>query len=168
MTESRRGWKRRRRRNNGCRFPGVLLGNIRKEIDAMKDWIAVDLNPEDHLLEALARSLYMIPELKALFIKARLDFSAVGIGLHLEKADLIATNEEDAVTMMLKVLKKAGKKLLVTIDEVTYSKDVARFSHTLSSYAGADLDIYLLMTSLTENINMERTLFREKLFGAES
>lgn len=140
---------------SGVRGSGktVLLGNIRKEIDAMKDWVTVDLNPEDHLLEALARSLYMIPELKALFIKARLDFSVVGIGLHLEKADLIATNEEDAVTMMLKVLKKAGKKLLVTIDEVTYSKDVARFSHALSSYAGANLDIYLLMTSLTENIN---------------
>ena len=140
---------------SGVRGSGktVLLGNIRKEIAAMKGWVTVDLNPEDNLLEGLARSLYMIPELKALFVKARLDFSVVGIGLHLEKADLVAANEEDAVTMMLKILKKAGKKLLVTIDEVTYSKDVARFSHALSSYAGADYDIYLLMTSLKENIN---------------
>ena len=131
----------------------VLLGNIRSRIDTLKDWITIDLNPESNLLESLARGLYMSPELKALFIKARLDFSVVGIGLHLENAELIASDEEDAVTMMLKILKKAKKKLLVTIDEVTYSKDVARFSHALSSYASMNLDVFLLMTSLTENIN---------------
>ena len=34
---------------SGVRGSGktVLLGNIRKEIDAMKDWVTVDLNPED-------------------------------------------------------------------------------------------------------------------------
>ena len=51
----------------------VLLGNIRSRIDTLKDWITIDLNPESNLLESLARGLYMIPELKALFIKARWD-----------------------------------------------------------------------------------------------
>lgn len=66
-----------------------------------------------------------VPEIKALFVKAKLDFSILGIGLHIENAELVASNEEDAIRMMLEVLKKAKKKVLVTIDEVTYGSDVA-------------------------------------------
>lgn len=130
----------------------VLMGNIRNRIGAMKDWITIDLNPESDMLESLARELYMIPQIKVLFVKAKMDFSVLGIGVHIENAELIASSAEDALKMMLRVLKKAGKKLLVTIDEVTYSKDMALFSHALSSYASADFDIYLLMTGLLENI----------------
>lgn len=130
----------------------VIMGDIRNKINALDEWITIDLNPESNLLDSLARNLYIIPEIKALFIKANLDFSVLGIGLHIENANLIASNEEDAIRMMLTVLKKAGKKVLVTIDEVTYGNDVAKFSHALSSYAGADFDIYVLMTGLNENI----------------
>lgn len=130
----------------------VILGDIRNKINSLNDWITVDLNPESNLLDSLARGLYLIPEIKALFVKAKLDFSVLGIGVHIENADLIASNEEDAIRMMLTVLKKARKKVLVTIDEVTYGNDVGRFSHALSSYAGADFDIYVLMTGLLENI----------------
>ncbi len=139
---------------SGVRGSGktVILGDIRNKIASHEDWIAVDLNPETDLLDSLARNLYLIPEIKALFVKAKLDFSFLGIGVQLENANLVASNEEDAVRMMLQVLKKAQKKVLVTIDEVTYSKDVSSFSHALSSYAGADYDIYLLMTGLADNI----------------
>ncbi len=132
----------------------VMLGDIRNKIGADKDWITIDLNPESNLLDSLARGLYLIPEIKALFVKADLDFSILGIGVHVENARLIASNEEDALRMMLETLKKAGKKVLVTIDEITYGKDVARFSHAISSYAGADYDIYVLMTGLRENIKV--------------
>jgi hypothetical protein len=130
----------------------VMMGDVRNKIEKLDDWITVDLNPESNLLDSLARSLYMIPEIKALFVRAKLDFSVLGIGVHLENAELVASNEEDALIMMLRVLKKAGKKLLITIDEITYNADVARFSHSMSSYANADYDIYVLMTGLIENI----------------
>ena len=130
----------------------VMLGDIRNKIGANPDWITVDLNPESNLLDSLARSLYMIPSIKNLFVKAKLDFSLLGIGVHLENAELIASNEEDALKMMLQVIKAANKKLLVTIDEVTYNQNVATFSHALSSYSNADYPIYVLMTGLSDNI----------------
>lgn len=130
----------------------VILGDIRNKIALYTEWITVDLNPESNLLDSLARQLYLMPEIKAIFLKAKLDFSVLGIGVHVENANLVASNEEDALKMMLETLKKCGKKLLVTIDEVTYGTDVARFSHALSSYAAADYDIYVLMTGLLENI----------------
>ncbi len=130
----------------------VMMGDIRNKIDARDEWITVDINPESNLLDSLARGLYLIPAIRALFVKAKLDFSVLGIGVHLENAELVASNEEDAIKLMLGVLKKAKKKVLVTIDEITYSEDVAKFSHAMSSYAGADYDIYVLMTGLSENI----------------
>ncbi len=130
----------------------VILGDIRNKIGARDEWITIDLNPESNLLDSLARSLYLIPEIKALFIKAKLDFSLLGIGISIENAELVASNEEDALKMMLDVLKKVHKKVLITIDEVTYGKDVARFSHALSSYASLDYDVFVLMTGLADNI----------------
>ena len=117
------------------------------------DWITVDIeNPEGNILDSLARALYRIPEIKALFIKAKLDLSVLGLGVSIEKADIIASNENDAIDFMLKILKKENKKVLVTIDEVTYCKEIASFSHSLSSYARAGYEIYVLMTGLKENI----------------
>lgn len=130
----------------------VMLGDIRNKISENEDWITVDLNPEGNLIDSLARSLYLIPAIKALFVKARLDFSVLGIGVEIENAELIASNEEDALKMMLNTIKAAKKKILVTVDEVTYSKNVAAFSHALSSFSNADYPIYVLMTGLADNI----------------
>ena len=130
----------------------VLMGYIRNKIDDYKDWITVDLNPESDILKSLASSLYLIPSIKALFVKAKLDFHILGIGLSVENASLVASNEEDAVKMMLDVLKKEKKKVLITIDEVTYNKDISKFSHAMSSYANAGYEVFVLMTGLKENI----------------
>ena len=122
----------------------VLMGDIRNKINKQKDWITVDLNPETDILRSLAGGLYLIPSVKSLFVKAKLDFSILGIGVSVEKANLVASNEEDAVKMMLEVLKKEKKKVLITIDEVTYNEDISKFSHAMSSYANAGYDIYVL------------------------
>jgi len=131
----------------------VMLGEIRNRMNELKDWIAVDINPENDLIHSLANKLYRIPKLKTLFMEAKLDFSAMGFGVHIENADLVAYSDDDVLEMMLGALKKKGRKVLVTIDEITYSEDVAKFSHALSSYASEDYDIYVLMTGLKENID---------------
>lgn len=139
---------------SGIRGSGktVLMGYIRKKIAEYKNWITVDINPESDILRSLASSLYLIPSIKNLFVKAKLDFSILGIGVSVEKANLVASNEEDAVKMMLDVLKREKKKILITIDEVTYNEDISKFSHAMSSYANVGYDIYVLMTGLIENI----------------
>ena len=130
----------------------VLMGDIRNRISSYKNWITVDLNPESDILRSLASSLYVIPSIKALFVKAKLDFSILGLGFSVENAKLVASTEEDAIKMMLDVLKKEKKKVLITIDEVTYNEDISKFSHAMSSYANAGYDIFVLMTGLKKNI----------------
>lgn len=131
----------------------VMMTEISKKIEERKEWIVVDIeNPETNILDSLARNLYRIPKLKKLFVNAKMDFSALGIGISIEKPEMIASNEYDVIDMMLKTLKKEGKRLLVTIDEVTHCREISDFSHSLSAYARAGYDIYVLMTGLKENI----------------
>ena len=122
----------------------------------MEEWIAIDINPESNLMHSIAEKLYQIPELKAAFIKAKMDFSFAGIGVHVENAELVANSDENVVELMLSVLKRMGKKVFITIDEIFYSDNVSFFSHALSSYAGLNYDIYVLMTGLRENIDKIR------------
>ena len=132
----------------------VMMANISKTLREMSDWIVVDIeNPESNILDSLARGLYRIPLLKNLFVEAKLDLSVLGLGVSIEKAQAIASNEADAVDYMLKLLKKDNKKLLVAIDEATYCKEIAAFSHSLSSYSRSGYEIYVIMTGLKENIN---------------
>jgi len=131
----------------------VLMAEISKTMGKKKDWIVVDIpDPTDNIIEALARGLCRKPELRLLFTEAKLDVSILGINLSVEKAEYVASNGFDAIDMMLKVLKKMNKKVLVTIDEVTYNSEIGSFSHALSSYARAGYEIYVIMTGLKENI----------------
>ncbi len=136
----------------GC-GKSVLLAEIVGIMSRKDDWIVVDIaDPTSNIVSSIAKGLCRDPKLRTLFMDAKLDISVLGIGLSIEKSDYIAADEFDALDMMLKALKKKGKRVLVTIDEVTYNDSIGSFSHALSSYARADYDIYVVMTGLKENI----------------
>lgn len=131
----------------------VAMAGISHMMEQKADWVVVDIeDPEHDIMDSLARGLYRNADMRALFVKAKLDLSIIGLGVSIESAEAIASNETDALDYMLRVLKKSGKRVLVAIDEVTYCKQIASFSHTLSSYARKGYDVYVLMTGLKENI----------------
>jgi ABC-type ATPase involved in cell division len=131
----------------------VLMAEIANTMENKDGWIVVDIpDPTDNIIDALARGLCRVPELRLLFTEAKIDVSVLGINFSVEKADYIASNGFDAIDIMLKVLKKKNKRVLVTIDEVTYNNEIGSFSHSLSSYARAGYEIYVIMTGLKENI----------------
>lgn len=131
----------------------VLMAEIAKIMSEKEDWVVVDIeNPENDIIDAIARGLYRIPGMKSLFLDAKIDVSVMGLGVAIEQSSVVASNQSDALRMMLEVLKNTGKRVLITIDEVTYCKEISAFSHTLSSYARAGYEIFTLMTGLKENI----------------
>ncbi|MCF0229141.1 MAG: ATP-binding protein [Parasporobacterium sp.] len=129
----------------------VLMTNIEKELEKDKAWITIELNPETDLLEGLAARLYSRPELGALFAKAEINLSLFGIGVSISNSTPI-TSIETAIERMLKVLKKEKKKVLVSIDEVTNSKNVKIFASAFQIFMRQEYDIFLLMTGLYEHI----------------
>ncbi len=130
----------------------VLMTSIAMELqEGDESWICVELNPELDLLEQLAAKLYNLPETHPLFIKAKLDLSFLGIGLSIEGGQQFY-NVDLAIEKMLSLLKKEKKRVLVLLDEVTNSQTMRVFAHSFQIFIRKDLDIFVLMTGLYENI----------------
>lgn len=87
----------------------------------------------------------------ARFISAKLDFSAFGLGVSIENSAPV-TDIENVIECMLDHIKKAGKRLLITIDEVTNSEYMRIFASSFQIFVRHDYPIYLLMTGLYDNI----------------
>lgn len=129
----------------------VMMTNISTELSQLSNWITVELNPTRDLLQSLAAKLYGIPDLHERFLKAKLDFSAFGLGVSMEHAPPI-TDIEDVLMHMLTHIRKMGKRLLITIDEVTNSENIKIFTSSFQIFLRDDYPIFLLMTGLYENI----------------
>ena len=129
----------------------VMMTCIAAEMKKRENWIVVELNPMRDLLKSLAAKLYSIPQMHERFLKAKLDFSAFGLGVSIEEAPPI-TDIEDVLMHMLEQIKKAGKHLLITIDEVVNEEEIRIFASSFQIFIREDYPIYLLMTGLYENI----------------
>ena len=139
---------------SGIRGAGktVLLSNISDYFSAQKNWLVVHISPETDILQKIAAKLYSINSLKKLFINAKLDFSAFGLGISIENGNQIF-DMETALERMLTEIAKQKKKLLIAIDEIVSNEHVRIFSSIFQLLIRQKLPIYLLMTGLYENIN---------------
>ncbi|MCR4754422.1 MAG: ATP-binding protein [Lachnospiraceae bacterium] len=129
----------------------VMMNDISESFRADDNWIVVELNPERDMLQSLAATLYGIPKLHTLFIKAKLDFSALGLGVSIENVPPV-TDIEVAISKMLEQIKKSELKLLITIDEVTSSRNIRTFAAAFQIFVRKNYPVYLIMTGLYENI----------------
>ncbi|MDD7641176.1 MAG: ATP-binding protein [bacterium] len=129
----------------------VLMTTIANMLREESDWIVLELNPERDLLQSLAAKLYSIPQMHALFLRSKLDVSALGIGLSIEDA-VPVTDIESALELMLGELQKVGKRLLITVDEVTNSSYIKVFASAFQIFLRRDYPVFLLMTGLYENL----------------
>lgn len=129
----------------------VLLSTISNNYRNKADWIVVSLNPGRDLLEMLAAGLYEDGKLQKYFIDASLNLSKFGIGLDLKKHPPIS-DIQIAVEKMIKIVNEKGKRLLITIDDVTKNPDVISFASAFQDLISKGMDVFLLMTGLYENI----------------
>lgn len=134
----------------------VLLSTILNEYRDNNEWIAISLNPGRNLLEMLAAGLYEDAKLQKYFIDASLNLSKFGIGLDIKKNPPIS-DIQIAIEKMVKIVNDKGKRLLITIDDVTKSNDVISFASAFQDLILKRMNVYLLMTGLYENIyNLQR------------
>ena len=131
----------------------VFMSEAAKIIRELKEWVVVELNPERNLLIDLAEKLNSDRVLAEFFRQAQINLSFLGIGVDIGGVNPI-TNIEVALERMLTHLKKRGKRVLVTIDEVVSNAYVREFAHSFQMFIRNDLPIFLLMTGLYENIHV--------------
>lgn len=130
----------------------VSMTQIAEKLSRKNNWIVLDVNPEEKIEEQVAGKLASIPSLSVLFTKAEINLSLFGLGVSIKTAPPIA-NINAAIERMLQVINKEGKRLLITIDEVTNNEYLRIFAHSFQSYLRAKLPVFLLMTGLYENIS---------------
>lgn len=117
-----------------------------------KDWITLDLNSQGDIITSLANKLFEKSRTNKLFEGWSLSINLHYLTLTKEKNEQIS-DPEIIVENILDKLKSNNKKLLITIDEVTNTKDFQKFVNFYQHLIGLDYSVYLLMTGLNENIN---------------
>ena len=129
----------------------VFVTEIANTLKQKDDWIVLELNPERNLLETLAAKLSSENSLAHIFENAKINLSFFGFGLTVSGSAPI-TDIETALTKMLESLKKHGKRILVTIDEVTNTQNMRIFASSFQIFVRQGLPLFLLMTGLYDNI----------------
>lgn len=130
----------------------VSMTIIANEMRKKSNWLVVDLSPEQDLLHALAAELSGRKELLQILKAASISVSLMGvIGLELDSGSAV-TDTNVVLDHILANLTKAGKKILVTIDEVHSNNNIREFISQYQIYLRKNYNIFLLMTGLYENI----------------
>ncbi len=129
----------------------VLLSYLTERFAEDGDWIVINVSPDSDMIQRIAAKLYSRKESKALFVKAKLDLSAFGLGVSIEKGDQIF-DIETALEQMLRLLAEKRKRILIAVDEVVNNEHVREFASSYQLLIRQKLPIYLLMTGLYENI----------------
>ncbi len=151
----------------------VMLNYLKKQFEAMDDWLVLTINPEMDILESIASKLYEKGSMKRYFLKTSFNFSFHGIGFSIE-GNTPLKNIETLLEKMMEIIKDKKKKVLIAIDEISNSDNIKVFSHTFKNMVNNGLPIYLLATGLYENVyhmSNEKTLtfiYRAKKIHVDS
>ena len=144
----------------------VFLTDIAEKLGSKsKDWVIVNLNPQRDLLVSLAAKLESNNALARVFRESEINLSAFGIGVGIKNVAPISDIEE-ALIRIFKGIKKQGKRVLITIDEVSNTKEMRIFASSYQIFIREKLPVFLLMTGLFKNIdhlrNAEGMTFLER------
>ena len=131
----------------------VFMNSVSKELKEDNDWVVIELNSSGELLKELAEKLYSIKGMSKIFNESGINLSVFGIEVELKKNDPIGASLEVAIENMLEKLSKKNKRVLISIDEVSNSKEMRTFAGAFQIFLRHDLPLFLLMTGLYENIN---------------
>lgn len=130
----------------------VMMTSVSGYFTGKDNWIVLELNPEKDMLQSLAAKLYSIPQMHRLFVSAKLNLSAFGIGASIE-GTVPVSDIETAIERMFDEIRKRGKRVLISIDEATNNSFMKVFAASYQIFIRKDYPVFLLMTGLYENIN---------------
>ena len=130
----------------------VLMRSVAKELKQKEDWVVIDLNPQGDFVSPLAEGLFLATKKLRINLGLSIDLGIPHITFHLE-TNSTTLSSEMAIRRMLDGLKKKGKRVLVTIDEIHVTKKLNYFANFYQSLIGDEFPVFLLMTGLIENVD---------------
>lgn len=129
----------------------VLMTAVTSELSKKDNYIVVDLNSTNNLLDDLAMRLNDVCKKKPDLIDMGFNISIAGFGVGINGSSSIHDNIS-IIEEILSELKKKGKKVVITIDEVMHDENMRHFASEFQLFLRKDYSVYLIMTGLYENI----------------
>ncbi len=129
----------------------VLMTGVAARLEE-EGWIVIDLNSSMNLLESFALRLGKVCESLSDRLKKGFNISAFGFGFGLAGQET-QTDPVGVIEDCLTLLKKNGKRVLITIDEVQNNKDMRIFVSQFQIFLREEYPLFLLMTGLYEQIH---------------
>lgn len=128
----------------------VLLSDIANRLEAERGWVVIRCAPTSNILEVIAEGLDRATPGRRVSIDANLAIPALG-GVH------VSERQNNASVLYriqdgLRALTKKGKKLLITVDEITNTAQMRDFASNLQVWMGQDFPVFFLGTALFESI----------------
>ena len=128
----------------------VALTTVANRFEELGGWIIVNLNPERNLIYDLMCELSSRKELLNIFNNAKLNISTLGIDIEISNRS--NNNDVTLLRKMLQNISKSGRRVLVTVDEVTPNKNIKEFASQIQIFIRENINIFLLMSGLYENV----------------
>lgn len=126
----------------------VTMTAISQKLLACNDaWITVDLSASEQILQDLIVKLYDLVPFLTRFIDTELNLSAFGIGVSIS-ANRPAASIDVAFEKILGDIKRRGKRLLITIDEISQSAEIIHFIKLFQQMVRGEYPIYFLAAGL--------------------
>lgn len=125
----------------------VLLSSLYKYFDNNDDYIAIDINTTVNMLEDFSAKLYDKTPKKIKSLKAEFSFSFHGLTISL-KGEEPVSSVSLLLEKMLNKIKKTGKKVVVTVDDIDTGDYMKAFVKEFQSLYRKELPIYLIATGL--------------------
>lgn len=138
----------------------VMMTDISHKLNERNDWIVIELNPSTDLLNGMLSKLYSNQFCAGLIQSAKINLSFFGFGIEMEGSHQI-TDTETAIITILQCVKKAGKHVLITIDEVTNNEYMQIFAASFQIFVRQDLPVFFWepdYMKMLKNCRMRKTL----------
>ena len=135
----------------GCGKTVTMTGLV-SEIRQDSSWICVEINSSsDDMLKSMAAQLYSQKSVFTIISRAKINLSVLGLGIEYQGEPPV-TDYATAVSRILEQLKKAGKKVLVTLDEIIVSRAAKEFIKQFQIYIRNDLPIFMVVTGIYRSV----------------
>ncbi|XME02475.1 ATP-binding protein [Lachnospiraceae bacterium C1.1] len=129
----------------------VLMTSIANELGKNRDWVVIDLNSTQNLINDCAMRLIDSCKKMPDFLKQGFNISIAGFAIGVNGNDTPQDNVS-IIDNVLSSLKKHNKKVLITIDEIMHNDNMRHFASQFQIFVRKDYPVFLLMTGLYENI----------------
>lgn len=125
-----------------------LMMRVIEKLDSNKNFYIVDLINRDGILSSLFRALN--DQVNSKLKQTLQSISEISIGGVEISREVDAPDVDIALDKLMQGIKKEGKRVVITVDEVTDSKPIRDLIQVFSAFKRKKYPVYLIMTGLPD------------------